>query len=565
MHWLTKKTYNFLFPSIVEIPKAKKQTGRSRRKRAEAFLSNAFQTYRREIWLISAGYFVLRFLGLLLPVVLRFTLEPILSNEAIRFRGVEFSAAQAFALTMLVGIGVAALQATVLKQILGLAASVGHAFVAKIRQGAFEQILRVPANYLDRRGTGKVLLRFIGDSDALRIWASRIGPAWQADRLIILLIAILMLTLDVTLGAISLIFLPSFYLASRWFQPTLVKQTVHARQQQARFTGRVESRLQNIRYSKWLHAEDSLRREIEKECKAISDTNSRRDTVGASLEAISYLLAAFLIVSILVVGVIRVWNSTLDSGTLLAEVWLVFQMGEAIRRLGHAAVIAQKSKVSVQRLLSLLERNAESGRSSKLPRLKIEKRRLSLYTVSAETKASKSRKLLATFKGKGIHTLPHEVDSDAFLESVFRFSKKPKYEVEIDGNFASSLNVDSIRRNLGWLDLDLPIFEGTFEENVRLAGSYESNRFEQVRSFLNETNHVAETWLSNPVRLGKKSGVSSQDRVLIQICRVLLRRHKIIIASSRTWQCVDTKVQTYLASKSMVLIFTDQNSETRIA
>ncbi len=50
-----------------------------------------------------------------------------------------------------------------------------------------------------------MLLRFIGDSDALRLWLAKVGPMAAADQLIVVILIALMLAMDVQLALVVLV------------------------------------------------------------------------------------------------------------------------------------------------------------------------------------------------------------------------------------------------------------------------------------------------------------------------------------------------------------------------
>ncbi len=107
------------------------------------------------------------------PILPKFTLDPLLKQREVLLIDWMWSPSQLLVIVVAASVVVAVVRGVATYLFTAWSGRSGHALVSDLRESMFEHILRLPFGYVHRRGTGKILLRFIGDSDALRSWMSR--------------------------------------------------------------------------------------------------------------------------------------------------------------------------------------------------------------------------------------------------------------------------------------------------------------------------------------------------------------------------------------------------------
>ncbi len=463
--------------------------------------------------------------------------------------GINFNARTALGVGIGTALAVLILQSMIAWWIGRTSSTVGHRLVADIRVEIFEHLLRMPVRYVERRGTGRVLLRFIGDSDALRLWISRLGPMAAADQFIVLILVAVMLAIDVQLAVLVSIPILLTAVVCYFFRDSLRQATQSSRNLQASFTGSVEERLSQLRQFKWLTAGKYKDGSVYELSQRIAGNNSYRDSIGSFLEAIASLIASIAVLLVLWVGINRVWSGSLSTGQLVAFIWIGFQLSETLKRLAAAAVASQKSWVSSTRILHLLSRSSELGRGEKYLR-----RRWRCDALEISQKSGGVA--LAKYNGPGIYDLPPTIEPEMFIDELLGFQKSRHLDVRIDHRSVDAFNIHQIREVIGWITVRGAIFKGTFKENLIFhhLGDAESLSAPPLWA-----KHCFSTSLrgaiglkTTPSRFGSNQG--EKDLALLALVRSTLRGARMFIVDAHTYKLLPPAVWEELATKSMVLL-----------
>ena len=387
--------------------------------------------FRPRLLKISLAAFAMQSLPLFIPFAFHRFL-PLLMEES------DFSRVRWQALVSLLAltVTVATLRSLAAFYYLAEAGRTGHQLVASLRELAFAQLMRLPVRYVERRGSGRILLRFIGDTDALRNWFSKTGPKFVADCATAVLLVGSLLWLNWKLSLVLLVPILATGVVIATFAGPIRKKTRDARGRQAKFTGFVQTQLGNIRSSKLADAQDPTRTEFRSQVAEVSSLNADRDRDAAKLEALAEFSILFSLPLLVLAGLPLVWSNRLAASELVVFIWLTLHLIALLRSSLSAFVIQQKALVSVQRLYVLLSRSAERGRSAK--------------TVSADFQTLSLFCNNQTYDfGKGIHEAPKGVDAAKLISVLHGFEPSSEMALTID-----ELPIDQIelgqRRRLIW-------------------------------------------------------------------------------------------------------------------
>jgi len=505
---------------------------RRRSPRAKETLNEVLGRQRPLVRRIAAAAFVIRLAPVLLPVVLKFTLSPILHHRPARLLGRIWTPEDLLLGLVICGIGVALVRGLANYRFVLLAGRCGHALVADLRKVMFEHILRIPVSYVDRRGTGKILLRFIGDSDALRNWHSRTRPTVFADSALVVVLAAGMVWLHWQLALLVLLPLPFLVYVIRHLSTKLQTLTLRARHLQAEFTGHVQARFDVIRQAKWLDADRKSRRTTADLIDEVARQNVLRERSAATVKSMGNLLA-FLSIPILIwFGISLVWDGQLTAGSFVALIWLAAHMSVAVQRLSAAVVIRQKGLVSLQRIARLLERSAERGRSSSRRKLRVAGRSIQCVDLvfCEHGLGSADTPLNVEWGGTHDHRLDPSFDVEAFSDVLLGFRRPKRGKVFLDGQALDDVRITSVRSAVGWIPRSPAVFDGTIQENIEIAkpGTDTNTLQRLVRLTGLVPSDDIELWLSK--RAGPAGGeLSSQEILAIALMRVLLRRPRFVL------------------------------------
>ncbi len=405
---------------------------RRRRAKAKHDLVRILQVFRPQLRRITAIALVMQLSLVPLPIALHRWLPTLLGSEA----GTLSDRTELLWKLLAVVTIASVCRAVANYHYLRLAGKVGHAFVAEVRKLAYAHLLRLPVEYVEKRGAGQLLLRFIGDADALRGWISKAGPRLIADALTAGGIAIALLYLNWALALSLTLPLASFAFVLWWLSPGLRDATRTARRLQSQVSGVVERHLNDIRGSKLRDAESAtFSADIRAQLESVAECNGDRDRRAARIEATAQLCIFAALPLFLLVGLPMVWASRLSASDFLAFIWLGVHLLVLFRNSLGALILHQKALVSTQRLYGFLAGSAERGRGRR--RRGAEFKTLSV-TVDRQTH---------TF-GVGLHQLPRSIAVRDMLDALLGFRAFPPGEIAIDGMNIAQIDVKVRRRRV---------------------------------------------------------------------------------------------------------------------
>jgi ABC-type multidrug transport system fused ATPase/permease subunit len=394
-------------------------------------IRNVLNGFRFRLIAISLTAFFMQSLPLLIPFAFQRYL-PVLMEGA----DLNNARLQALASILALAFAVSAFRSLATFYFLKEAGRTGHQLVASLRELAFAQLMRLPVRYVERRGSGRILLRFIGDTDALRNWFSKTGPKLLADCAAAALISSSLVWLNWRLSMVLVVPLLLTGLVVVTLARSIREKTRVARGRQAQFTGFVQAQLGNIRSSKLADARDPARTELRSRIAEVSMLNADRDRDAAKLEA----LAEFAIYSSLplltLTGLPLVWSNRLAPSEFIIFVWLTLHLLTLLRSSFPAFVIQQKALISIQRIYVLLARSAERGRSTNS--VISEFRSLSIFFDGQRYNY-----------GRGIHDVPEGVAHAQLMAAMQGFEQPSEIAITVDEVPIDRIDLALRRRQVG--------------------------------------------------------------------------------------------------------------------
>ncbi len=515
---------------------------RKRRPKAEAELAAILAADRPLARRCLTAATVLRLAPVTLPIWLRFALDPIREQRSIDWFGWQWSPAALLVATVLVGLLVAVVRSVSAFVFVSTAGWYGHRMVGRMRIAMYEHILRIPARYLDRRGPGRVLLRFIGDSDALRNWVSRTRPTLIADAVLLATLVLALMVVATLLGVAVALSLPAVVSVIWRLRPALYQRTLEARRRQAELTGHIESRLRRLRQAKWLDRYRAFRQPTRELAMEIAHHNARRDLQAARVEAVGQLMAFGLLPLVLAGGVTLLWHGRITVGQFVAATWLLTHIMVVLHRMSRSIIIREKAMVSIDRILRLLERAAERGRGSEAPALKVRRPVLECrdLVLSDAGPGSAAQPWNARLVGPGIVVLPATLPIGAFRDRLLGFRKPTDGALWLDGRQLDATHVRSRRRAVGWITSELFLCEGSVEDNLRLGAPKLSQ--EKLRQRLSESlgEEVTDAWLQQNVSANGHN-IDADQGIRIAYARALLNRPRVLLVEDLGEVSLQTK------------------------
>ncbi len=426
-------------------------------------------------------------------------------------------------------IGGVAVMAIARRQERVVAERVGQHYVLDVRETLFAHLTRVPARELGQRNRGSMLLRFVGDLNALKTWVSlglaRLMVAGLAAALAMAALAVMNLRLGLAVGGVLLL----GALASWRTSPRLIASAEQARKRQSRLTGEVSERLSHIAVLQASGQERRERQRVKRKSDQVAAAMIARAKVSGDARGIAEGTAALTGVAALIVGALEVRAGRATGGTIVASLSIAGFLSGHLRDLGRVAEYAagaQVARAAARRFLTMPPLPEAVGAAD----VDIAGGEVHLQAVSVG-KALDGVTLHARAGDTVAVVGPNGAGKSTLVSLVARLVDPDEGRVCIDGQDLRTCSLSSVRRAVGMAGPDLPLLRGSMERNVRYRAPRCSDE-EVIRvAELCDLHQVAadlpEGWRSD---VGEGGGrLSAGQRARLMLARAALGRPPVLV------------------------------------
>lgn len=335
--------------------------------------------------------------------------------------------------------------------------------LADARGAMYAHLQLLAQGYYDKRPLGSIVIRFVGDANALRTWIGRTIISAPADVLTILAVAAAVAHIDVRLLAVALTPLALLVPIQLWLNPLARRLTRESRRGQTLLCGFLSERLHAMAAVQAANAQPADRAEATRRIGHIASANIARGRLDAWSQGLSVGASTAALGS---VGLLGAWlhqRGELRQGDLLAAVWLLLLIRGSIQRLSRANAIHQRVRVAADRIAALLERKPEPGWSERLARYSGPGRSIAFRRISYRSPSGAwlVRDLTAELTGPGLVAV---IGGDArarsaLLQLCLRVRRPHRGRIRLDGQDIRRLRVADVRHRMGWLDRERRLAE----------------------------------------------------------------------------------------------------------
>ena len=341
----------------------------------------------------------------------------------------------------------------------------GQEYIHHVRLALFGRMKNFAFRSLANRSTGASALRFVGDLSAIRRWVC-LGLARIVVSLIVAVLSISVLAyLDLYLAVCSTVILSLGLVWNLGMGPRMRQITTEARRRRGRFAGNINEKIRSFVVIQAFDQYKRERRRFNKQSKRLRDAMVDRARASAGMRVVNEGATALSLAAILSLGALQVFHHVTTSGNVVAAITVVSFLSNAFRNLGRVHEYLQNFRVSKKKILQFMQTKPLRGRSVRLPDLvvkrgAIELRGVGLKTVLNNVSASLSggcKLALLGDNGAGKSTL---------LQMIARLVDPTKGKILIDGQNIRRCNIASVRRSIGVVSPDLPLFRGSIRYNL---------------------------------------------------------------------------------------------------
>jgi len=427
--------------------------------------------------------------------------------------------------------------------------SLEQTVVHELRSHVFAALQRLSISYFENRSTGEIMSRVTNDTEHVeRIFIDGLEGALAAS-LTLIGITIMLFALNWRLAALSLLPIPILMLSASRFTRTVHGFYHEIRKGSAEISGYLQDALSGIRETMGFSRQAYEQRRFDRLSRAYSDANLKAMYLWSLYSPGMILVGSLGTVLILWYGAGEVATGRLTLGELvmfLSYLGLFYvpinQIHSVNHMLQHALAASDRVFEVLDAVPEVTDRPGLTAPSHKV-RGEVRFDRVEFrYRPDVQVLESLSASVVP---GERVALVgPSGAGKSTLLKLLMRFYDVRAGAVLIDGKDVRDLPLDYLRRQIGYVQQEPFLFNGTVQENI-LYGDLNADpdriesaaRAARAHDFIAALPEGYDTWIGER---GVKLSVGQKQRV--SIARVLLKDPPIVIFDEATSN-IDTETE----------------------
>lgn len=346
-------------------------------------------------------------------------------------------------------------------------AYIGESVVADLRNRLWHKVLRLPVPYFDRNETGETMSRITQDTTVLKSLVSEQLVTFISGMISIIGAIIILFVLDWKMTVIMLVSVPVSMAVLLPLGRLMHKVAKATQAEMAKFSGHLGRVLGDIRLVKAYRAEPAEEKTGSSAIQSLFRFGLKEAKIQAVISPIMMLTMMGILVVILGYGGAQVAKGALSAGTLVAVIFLLFQIIVPFAQMAQFFTSFQKAVGATERIQGILQMNAEKDSGDQVSKVEQD---IVFSDVTFLYEAGKPVLEGISFQAKrGTVTAfvgPSGGGKTTIFSLVERFYEPDKGAIMFGDRPIGSIALSEWRKQIGYVSQESPLLSGTILDNI---------------------------------------------------------------------------------------------------
>lgn len=428
----------------------------------------------------------------------------------------------------------------------------GQQIIYKMREEVFAHIHSLSLSFMNRTPVGKLVTRVSNDTEAVNELFTTILVKLFKNIVKIIGYAVVMISIDIRMAAVSFLLLPVVTLLTFIFRRLSRKAYQITRNKITELNTFLSEHISGMKLIQVFAREDIKYEEFTGKSEELFRANWREVMTFAIFRPSIYFLSVVAMVIVIGTGSNSVLRGTLSLGTLFIFITYIGSFFEPIQELAEQFGTLQSSLASAEKIFSILDEQPEIVNPSHPVDVTISGRiefRHVWFAYESEDYILKDVSFVIEPGKKVAFVGATGAGKSTILNLIGRYFDIQKGEILIDGVDIRQIDTDVLRAAIGQVQQDVFLFTGDIKSNISLNNEHISlEDVKRAAKIVNADSFIEKmpgTYDAPVTERG--STLSAGQRQLLSFARTLAYQPAILVLDEATAN-IDTETESLITN-----------------